>query len=85
MNPEAVLRRLAQGNFGNVRFGDVRRLLEELGFECRRISGSHHIYAHPDVEELVNLQEVRGQAKPYQLRQLVRLIERYDLHLEERR
>lgn len=85
MNPEAVLRRLARGNFSNVRFGDVRRLVEELAFECRRISGSHYIYAHRDVDELVNLQEVRGQTKPYQLRQLLRLIERYDLRLEERR
>ncbi|MGH4017654.1 MAG: type II toxin-antitoxin system HicB family antitoxin [Pseudonocardiaceae bacterium] len=27
----------------------------------------------------MNLQEVRGQAKPYQVRQLLRLVERYDL------
>ncbi len=39
----------------------------------------------PPGPELVNLQDVHGQAKPYQLRQLLRLIERYDLQLEERR
>jgi hypothetical protein len=54
-----------------------------LGFELRRVSGSHHIYGHPDVEELLNLQEVRGQAKPYQVRQLLRLVERYGLRLED--
>ncbi len=49
-----------------------------------RASGSHEIYAHPSITELVNLQKIRGQAKPYQLRQLLRLIERYDLRLEDR-
>jgi hypothetical protein len=38
---------------------------------------------HPDIPELVNLQSVRGQAKPYQVRQLMRLVERYDLKLED--
>ncbi|MDP9419880.1 MAG: type II toxin-antitoxin system HicA family toxin [Actinomycetota bacterium] len=84
MNSEALLRRLARGDVANVRFSDLRRLLGDLGFEHVRLSGSHEIYAHPSVTELVNLQEVKGQAKPYQLRQLVRLIERYDLRLEDR-
>ena len=33
--------------------------------------------------ELVNLQEVAGEGKPYQIRQFLRLIERYDLRLED--
>ncbi|MGH7442222.1 MAG: hypothetical protein ACREKE_06050 [bacterium] len=37
----------------------------------------------PGVEEQLNLQERRGQAKPYQLRQLATLVRRYDLGLEE--
>lgn len=49
------------------------------------VSGSHHIYAHPRVPDLVNLQDVRGQAKPYQVRQLMRLVELYDLKLEAER
>jgi hypothetical protein len=46
-------------------------------------TGSHHIYVHVDIPELVNLQNVNGQAKPYQVRQLLRLIERYNLQMEE--
>lgn len=38
---------------------------------------------HPRVDTLLNLQEVAGEAKPYQLRQLLRLIERYRLTLED--
>jgi hypothetical protein len=34
---------------------------------------------HPQIRELVNLQEVNGKAKPYQVRQFLRLVELYDL------
>ncbi len=64
-------------------FADAQRLVEALGFEELRVAGSHHIYARPGVEEQLNLQERRGQAKPYQLRQLATLVRRYDLGLEE--
>lgn len=84
MKPRKLLARIAHGTVTNVAFGDVRSLVEDLGFELRRVSGSHHIFVHPDVPELLNLQDARGQAKPYQVRQLLRLIERYDLKLESR-
>lgn len=57
--------------------------MEAVGFEHQRTSGSHHIYAHPSVSELLNLQDVGGEAKPYQVRQLLRLAERYSLSLGE--
>jgi predicted RNA binding protein YcfA (HicA-like mRNA interferase family) len=58
-------------------------LAEAFGFRLSRISGSHHIFVHPDIPELVNLQSVKGQAKPYQVKQFLRLVERYDLKLED--
>ncbi|MGH2692476.1 MAG: type II toxin-antitoxin system HicA family toxin [Actinomycetota bacterium] len=58
------------------------RLLQAFGFERRRTRGSHHIFGHRDVPELLNLQNVAGEAKPYQIRQFLRLIERYSLKLE---
>ena len=36
----------------------------------------------PSVKELINLQDVDGQVKPYQVKQLMQLIERYNLELE---
>jgi hypothetical protein len=84
MKPRKLLARIAHGTVTNVAFGDMRSLVEDLGFELRRVSGSHHIFVHSDVPELLNLQEMRGQAKPYQVRQLLRLIERYDLKLESK-
>jgi HicA toxin of bacterial toxin-antitoxin, len=82
MDPRRLLTRLARGDVANVSYSDLRRLVELFGFELRRTSGSHHIFAHPEVPELLNLQEVRGQAKPYQVRQFLRLVERYALRLE---
>jgi hypothetical protein len=35
------------------------------------------------VNELLNLQDVSGEGKPYQIRQFLRVIERYDLRLED--
>jgi predicted RNA binding protein YcfA (HicA-like mRNA interferase family) len=84
VEPRRLLALVARGELANVSFGDMKRLVEALGFELRRTSGSHHVFAHPDVRELVNLQNVSGQAKPYQIRQLVRIVERYGLTLEAR-
>ncbi|OFW72936.1 MAG: hypothetical protein A2Y55_10180 [Actinobacteria bacterium RBG_16_68_12] len=68
-----------------ISFSDVRRLVESFGFELRRTRGGHHMFVHPEVPELLNLQEVRGEAKPYQIRQFLRLVERYALSLEGER
>ena len=56
---------------------------ESFGFRLERVSGSHHIYAHADIPELINLQSVQGKVKPYQIRQLLQIIERYNLKMEE--
>jgi predicted RNA binding protein YcfA (HicA-like mRNA interferase family) len=58
-------------------------LVEAFGFELSRTRGSHHIYEHPGVPEILNLQNVSGQVKPYQVRQFLQLVEQYSLKLEE--
>lgn len=67
----------------NFRFGDMVTLVEAFGFRLSRTSGSHYVFIHADIPELLNLQEVKGKAKPYQIGQFLRLVERYDLSLEE--
>ncbi len=67
----------------NVAFSDFVFLVEGFGFRLSRVSGSHHIFVHAKVKELVNLQVVRGQIKPYQVGQFMNLIERYNLKLED--
>ncbi len=83
MNPRSLLDRLAHGQLTNVRFADAQRLAEALGFELERVRGSHHIYRHPGIGQRINLQARGGQAKPYQLRQLLDLVERHALRLKE--
>ena len=85
MNRRKLLRRLSGGALHNVSFDDLTSLAEGFGFRLVRVSGSHHIYSHDRVAELINLQDVGGEAKPYQIRQFLRLVERYDLKLEENR
>jgi len=82
MNKRKLLKKILAGS-NNIRFSDAAVLTEAFGFKLDRVNGSHHIYIHPDVPELVNLQEVKGKVKPYQLRQLLKIIETHDLHLEE--
>lgn len=36
------------------------------------------------IPELVNLQNVGGKAKPYQIRRFLRLVERYNIKLEDK-
>ena len=82
MSKRLLLRALL-GESKNVRFTDMVGLVEAFGFRPARISGSHHIFVHPSIPELVNLQNVSGQAKPYQIRQFLKLMEKYDLKLED--
>lgn len=80
MRPRKLLKRIVASPY-NVRFRDLLALAEALGFRVARTEGSHHILTHPGIPELLNLQEVKGKAKPYQIRQLLLLVERYNLHL----
>ena len=83
MKRRRLLARLSQGALTNIPFRDLVDLVEGFGFQLSRVRGSHHIFVHPAVVELVNLQDVDGQAKPYQIRQFLRLVERYNLRVEE--
>jgi predicted RNA binding protein YcfA (HicA-like mRNA interferase family) len=82
MNRRKLLRKLSSGAVQNVAFGDFVALVQGFGFSPRRVSGSHHIFGHANIPEQVNLQEVGGQVKPYQIRQFLRLVERYNMPLE---
>jgi len=81
MNAKRLLQRILLGS-KNIRFNDFVGLIEAFGFRLSRINGSHHIFTHPDVQELVNIQNANGQAKPYQIRQFLKLVEQYNLQLE---
>lgn len=68
MNPRKLLLK-ALPSPHNLRFAEACSLAEAFGFRLSRIGGSHHVYVHPAIPEPLDLQEVHGQAKAYQVRQ----------------
>ena len=81
MNNRKLLQKLLASP-ANSRFEEVCRLVEAFGFQLSRVSGSHHIFVHTGIMQVINLQNVGGEAKPYQVRQFLRLIEQHNLSLD---
>lgn len=80
MNPNKMLKKLL-ANSKNVDFSDMVILLEHFDFFLARVSGSHNIFINREVKEIVNIQNVGGQVKPYQIKQFLRLVEKYNLQI----
>ena len=75
----------ARTSSSNVRFRDLCGLLVRIGYALDRKRGSHLIYRHTWRRDLpiVNLQEGHaGKAKPYQVRQVLGLIDAYKLEVK---
>ncbi len=62
------MEKLKSGNA--LTFADTQIILKKLGFTLERVTGSHHIYTHPQIDRPVNIQPVGKDAKPYQLKQI---------------
>ena len=82
MNKRKLLKKALAGS-KNIRFGDMVTLIEAFGFRLARTSGNHQIFEHPNVPEIVNMQNRKGKAKPYQIRQFLELVEQHNLELGE--
>lgn len=62
----------------SIRFSELRKLLIDVGF-TERTRGSHHIFSRDGVAEILNLQPRGSMAKPYQVKQVRRVLVRYRL------
>jgi predicted RNA binding protein YcfA (HicA-like mRNA interferase family) len=82
MKKSKLLKKLLSGS-KNINFSDAVTIAEAFGFRLDRINGSHHIFVHAQIPELVNLQKKKGKAVPYQVKQLLQLIERNNLQMED--
>ena len=82
MKKRKLLLKLLSGS-KNVRFSEAVAIAEAFGFRLDRVNGSHHIFVHPEIPELLNLQDFKGKAKPYQVKQLLQLAEINNLQLED--
>lgn len=72
-----------KNNPKNIRFEKLCRIAEAFGFQFRGGKGSHRIYLRKDINEMLNFQNVSGKAKPYQVRQLIKIIDKYNLTEED--
>ena len=82
MNKKKLLA-IVINNPKNVRYVDFVSLIEAFGFELYRTKGSHNIYKHPKVVEILNTQNLKGKAKTYQIEQFLDYVEDYGLEMEE--
>lgn len=82
MKRRKILQKILGGT-KNIRFADMVSLVVGFGFTRSRTDGSNYIYSRSDILEIVNLQDVKGQAKPYQMRQFLKLVEKHNLKLED--
>jgi hypothetical protein len=53
----------------NIPFEQTVNMLKYLRFD-ERISGSHHIFTREGIEEIIDILDVGGECKPYQVRQM---------------
>ncbi|MDR0916929.1 MAG: type II toxin-antitoxin system HicA family toxin [Oscillospiraceae bacterium] len=70
-------------NQKNVKYDDFVVVMQAFGFVLKRTVGSHNVFKNPDIGEIMNVQNVNGEAKPYQIKQLLALIERYNVKMED--
>ncbi len=79
MSIEQTLEKLLRGDSdANLRFEEVCHFLVARGFRMRA-SGSHHIFTRTGVRERINLQREGSKAKPYQVRQVRKILATYKL------
>ena len=74
-----ILRGLSDAN---IEFDELCHLVEGLGFDVRT-RGSHHVFRKGGIPEKINLQRHGAKAKPYQVKQVRAVIQKYRLVEEE--
>jgi len=74
-----ILRGLSDAN---IEFDELCHLLECFGFDVRT-RGSYHVFRKNGIPEKINLQRHGSKAKPYQVKQVRAVIQKYRLAEEE--
>jgi len=83
MKDEKLLKKVLSGS-KNVSFDEFVKLIRAFGFELDRVREHHHIFKHKRTIELINIQEVKGKVKPYQIKQFLAIVENNNLKMEKK-
>lgn len=78
MGKKEKIFRKAKDSPNNLSYSDLCSLAKHVGFLYRDSKGDHETYKHPN-GGMMNFQSVKGQAKPYQIRQLLDFIDENEL------
>jgi len=73
-----LLKILSGSSDRNIGFDDLRNFLKRTGFK-EYTRSSHHMFRKEGVEEKINLQREGNNAKPYQVKQVRNVIQKYGL------
>ena len=80
--PEKLFAKI-KNNPQDIRFDEICKIAEVFGFRCKGGKGSHKVYSRKGIPEILNFQNVKGRAKPYQIKQFLKIIEDYNLTMKE--
>jgi hypothetical protein len=79
MNTVAGIVAQMKNNPGGIRFADLCKVCDHYFGEARQTGGSHRVYKTPwSGDPRVNIQNNKGKAKTYQVRQILKAIERME-------
>ena len=69
-----------RNNAAGVRFADICRICDHYFGPARQTSGSHRVYKTPwSGDPRINIQNQKGYAKAYQVRQIIKAIEKWEI------
>jgi hypothetical protein len=81
---EEILTQMKRNPKG-IRFNDLSKVCEHFFGEPRQSGSSHKVFKTPwQGDPRVNIQNAKGKAKPYQVRQVLQAIDRLEMTNEER-
>jgi len=71
---------LMRNNPAGIRFSDLCKVCDQYFGPPRQSSGSHRVYKTPWIgDPCVNIQNDKGKAKSYQVKQVIKAIERIEV------
>lgn len=82
VKPSKLYALLRQSTDRSVSFRDFIALIEAFGFKLQRTKGSHQSYIHPNCSRLLVIQPLGKDAKRYQIREFLDLVEQYALNMD---
>jgi hypothetical protein len=77
-NADKILQQMREAP-ANVSFADLKKICTAYFGKARQNSGSHAVFKTPWAgDPRVNIQNARGKAKPYQVRQVLQAIDKLE-------